>query len=33
VTPADRLAALRAELARLGVDGVLIPRADEHLGE
>jgi Xaa-Pro aminopeptidase len=33
VTPADRLAALRAELARRGVDGVLIPRADEHLGE
>jgi Xaa-Pro aminopeptidase len=31
--PAARLAALRAELARLGVDGLLIPRADEHLGE
>lgn len=30
---ATRLAALRAELARLGVDGLLIPRADEHLGE
>jgi Xaa-Pro aminopeptidase len=33
VTPADRLAALRAELARAGVDGILVPRADEHLGE
>ncbi|MCO6418635.1 aminopeptidase P family protein [Siccirubricoccus sp. KC 17139] len=33
MSPAERLAALRAELARLGVDGVLIPRADEHLGE
>lgn len=31
--PAARLAALRAELARQGVDGLLIPRADEHLGE
>ncbi len=30
---ADRLAALRAELARQGLDGFLIPRADEHLGE
>jgi Xaa-Pro aminopeptidase len=30
---AERLAALRAELARLGLDGFLIPRADEHLGE
>jgi len=32
-TPADRLAALRAELARQGLDGFLVPRADEHLGE
>ena len=29
----DRLTALRAELARQGVDGCLVPRADEHLGE
>lgn len=28
-----RLAALRASLARRGLDGFLIPRADEHLGE
>ncbi|MCK8787539.1 aminopeptidase P family protein [Roseomonas sp. NAR14] len=28
-----RLAALRAELARRGVDGFLVPRADEYLGE
>ncbi|MGG5808847.1 aminopeptidase P family protein [Falsiroseomonas sp. CW058] len=28
-----RLSALRAELARLGVDGMLIPRADDFLGE
>ena len=33
MTPADRLAALRAELARLGVDGALVPRSDAHLGE
>jgi len=33
VTHAERLAALRAELARAGVEGVLVPRADEHLGE
>ncbi|WP_149538028.1 aminopeptidase P family protein [Siccirubricoccus phaeus] len=33
MSPAERLAALRAELARLGVDGFLVPRADEHLGE
>src|SRR5947209_265398 len=30
---ADRLAALRAELARQGLDGFIVPRADEHLGE
>ncbi|MFQ5775835.1 MAG: aminopeptidase P family protein [Kiloniellaceae bacterium] len=28
-----RLAALRAELARRGLDGFLVPRADAHLGE
>lgn len=28
-----RLAALRAELLRLGLDGFIVPRADEHLGE
>ncbi|MEN0073548.1 MAG: aminopeptidase P family protein [Paracraurococcus sp.] len=33
MTPAERLAALRAELRKAGVDGVLVPRADEHLGE
>src|SRR3546814_735877 len=31
--PADRLAALRRELARRGVEGFLIPRGDEHQGE
>jgi Xaa-Pro aminopeptidase len=30
---AVRVAALRAELARLGLDGFLIPRADEHQDE
>lgn len=30
---AERLGALRVELARIGVQGFLIPRADEHLGE
>jgi Xaa-Pro aminopeptidase len=30
---ADRLAALRAELARRGAHGFLVPRADEHQGE
>ncbi len=30
---AERLAALRRELAALGVDGVIVPRADEHQGE
>jgi Xaa-Pro aminopeptidase len=29
----SRLARLRAELARRGLDGYLVPRADEHLGE
>ena len=28
-----RLAALRTELARRGVEGFIVPRADEHLGE
>ncbi|HET8997055.1 MAG TPA: aminopeptidase P family N-terminal domain-containing protein, partial [Acetobacteraceae bacterium] len=28
-----RLASLRAELARQGLDGFIVPRADEHLGE
>jgi Xaa-Pro aminopeptidase len=31
--PAERLAALRAELARRGLDGFVVPRADEHQGE
>lgn len=31
--PQSRLADLRAELARRGLDGFLVPRADEHLGE
>jgi Xaa-Pro aminopeptidase len=30
---APRVAALRAELARRGLDGFLIPRSDEHQGE
>jgi Xaa-Pro aminopeptidase len=30
---ADRLAAFRAELRRLGLGGFILPRADEHLGE
>ena len=30
---AERLAALRAELARQNLDGFIVPRADEHLGE
>jgi Xaa-Pro aminopeptidase len=29
----SRLAALRSELSRQGVDGLIVPRADEHLGE
>ncbi len=32
-SPASRLGALRAELARQGVDGFLLPRSDEFLGE
>ena len=31
--PAHRLTALRGELVRQGLDGFLVPRADEHLGE
>ncbi len=31
--PAERLAALRAELAARGLDGFVVPRADEHQGE
>jgi Xaa-Pro aminopeptidase len=31
--PADRLAALRAELEARGIDGFIVPRADEHQGE
>ena len=31
--PLSRLAALRAELARRGLDGFVVPRADEHQGE
>ncbi|NDG48300.1 MAG: aminopeptidase P family protein, partial [Rhodospirillales bacterium] len=33
MTPAERLAALRAQLAAQGVDGFLVPRSDEFLGE
>jgi Xaa-Pro aminopeptidase len=29
----ERLAALRLELTRRGLDGFIVPRADEHLGE
>ena len=32
-TGAERLAALRAQMAAVGVDGFLIPRADAHQGE
>ncbi|WP_316014796.1 aminopeptidase P family protein [Roseobacter sp. HKCCA0434] len=32
-TAAPRLAALRAEMAAQGLDGVLVPRADAHQGE
>ncbi|MDR6288042.1 Xaa-Pro aminopeptidase [Inquilinus ginsengisoli] len=31
--PAERLAALRAALGRLGLDGYVVPHADEHQGE
>ena len=29
----DRLIKLRGELSRQGLDGFVVPRADEHLGE
>jgi Xaa-Pro aminopeptidase len=32
-TMTNRLENLRRELARLGLDGFIVPRADEHLGE
>src|SRR5437763_2385897 len=32
-TCAPRLSALRAELAKRGLDGFLVPRSDEHQGE
>src|SRR5208282_1679614 len=32
-TANERLAALRRELAGRGLDGFIVPRADEHLGE
>ena len=31
--PAERLFALRAELAKRGLAGFVVPRADEHQGE
>src|SRR5215468_8856828 len=31
--PAEKLARLRAELARRGLDGFIVPRGDEHQGE
>ena len=33
LSPKDRLAALRARLAEAGVQGFIVPRSDEHLGE
>ena len=33
MTPTDRLPRLRTELAARGLDGFIVPRADEHLGE
>ncbi len=33
MSAASRLEAVRAELARQGLDGFVVPRADEHLGE
>src|ERR1700679_4095419 len=32
-TKNERLTALQAELAGRGLDGFIVPRADEHLGE
>ncbi|HWT07631.1 MAG TPA: aminopeptidase P family protein [Roseomonas sp.] len=33
LSPSERLAALRARLTEAGVQGFIIPRSDEHLGE
>src|SRR5579875_2032002 len=33
LTPAERLDALRTALTAAGLDGFIVPRADEHLGE
>ena len=33
LTPTERLAALRARLSEAGVQGFIVPRSDEHLGE
>jgi Xaa-Pro aminopeptidase len=33
LSPSDRLAALRARLAEAGLQGFVIPRSDEHIGE
>ena len=33
IEPADRLIKLREELKRQKLDGFIVPRADEHLGE
>ena len=33
LTPTERLAALRARLAEAGVQGFIVPRSDEYLGE
>ncbi len=33
LSPIERLSALRARLAQAGVQGFIIPRSDEHLGE
>src|SRR5256885_16395015 len=32
-TVAPRLAALRAELAKRGLDGFVVPHSDQHMGE
>ena len=32
-TPADRLAALRREMTRRGLDGYLVPSVDDHASE
>src|ERR1700743_3006262 len=33
IAPAERLTKLRAELKRQNLNGFIVPRADEHLGE